>query len=63
MKLITEGMTANEAIGWLDTMKRRNEPQRIEPVPHDSQREAYLRKRCTCGAGFADACCPNCWPV
>ncbi len=28
----------------------------------DPQREAYLRKRCTCGSGLADGLCVNCWP-
>jgi hypothetical protein len=26
------------------------------------QREAYLRKRCTCGSGLGDGLCVNCWP-
>lgn len=29
----------------------------------DARRAAYLQKRCTCGAGFADGCCATCWPV
>lgn len=29
---------------------------------NDSQRAAYLRKRCTCGSGLADGLCVNCWP-
>jgi hypothetical protein len=35
------------------------ELQRPSPDP---QREAYLRKRCTCGSGLADGLCVNCWP-